>query len=355
MTDFPHKYRGGFGNNFDLMRLILATSVVFLHFDHLAHNAEATAVLHHTNFISGRAVDAFFVISGFVVFMSFDCSRDLRKYAVSRFLRLYPAYLTVVLLVAALPFLLSSCGGGAAYGKTWIRYLATNLVFLNFLQPTLPCLFQTNFDSALNGSLWTLKIEVMFYLVVPLLFVLVRRFGAVLILAPIYLLSLAYFHGLMVLAERSGSGLYDTLSHQLPGQMSFFSVGVFLYVYYERFLTHLAWFFPLSVVALFFSVPGIEPIALGVFIIAAATAPKYHVDLAKLGDLSYGIYVFHFPIIQLFLQLHLFEGSWISLFVAVLATTFVVALLSWRLIEQPAMRLKNRLARKRPVPRAAMQ
>ena len=83
----------------------------------------------------------------------------------------------------------------------------------------------------------------------------------------------------------------------------------------------------------------------------AATAPKYHVDLAKLGDLSYGIYVFHFPIIQLFLQLHLFEGSWISLFVAVLATTFVVALLSWRLIERPALALRRHwLSRPAPAP-----
>lgn len=344
MIEFPQKYHGGFANNFDFVRLILATSVVFLHFDHLVNDPAVTAVLRHTEFVSGRAVEAFFVVSGFVVFMSYDRTRDLGKYFVSRFFRLYPVYLAVILVVGLLPLLLSSCSEQKLLNPTWVRYLASNLVFLNFLQPSLPCLFDKNFDNALNGSLWTLKIEVMFYAVVPVLFFLVQRYGGMLILVLAYLLGLLYSHGMDELAARSGSGFYTMLAHQLPGQMPYFSVGVFLYLYYEHFAAHLVWLVPLSILLIVFQVPWVAPIALGAVIIAVAVTPKYHVDLTKLGDLSYGIYVFHFPIIQLYLQLRILDGSRIGLFFAVLASTFFAAFLSSRLIERPVAILKTRLS-----------
>lgn len=347
MTEFPHKYHGGFANNFDLVRLVLATSVVFLHFDHLVNVPEVSEVLRYTKFLSGRAVDAFFVVSGFVVYMSYDRTRNLKKYAISRFFRLYPAYLVAVLFVAFLPLAMSSCGGGDPFSSTWWRYLVVNLAFMNFLQDTLSCLFAGNFDRALNGSLWTLKIEVAFYAVVPILFYLIRRFGGVLVLALSFVTSLVYSFFLFGLAERSGSGLYATLAHQLPGQMTFFSVGIFLYLYYERVAAQWLWLVPISLVLLLPQLSWTEPVAVGVVVIAAATGFRTHVNLTKIGDLSYGVYIFHFPIIQVFLQLNLFQGSPLAQFIAVLATTFAAAFLSSRLVEQPSAKLKKKLTGKR--------
>lgn len=347
MTEFPHKYHGGFANNFDLIRLILATSVVFLHFDHLVHDPAVSSVLRYTEFLSGRAVDAFFVVSGFVVYMSFDRTPNLKKFAINRFFRLYPAYLAAVLSVALLPLALSSCGGGDLFSPTWWRYLAVNLVFMNFLQNSLPSLFAGNFDNALNGALWTLKIEVMFYAVVPILFYLIRRFGGGLVLALTFVAGLVYSSVLLGLAERSGSGLYTTLAHQLPGQMPYFSVGIFLYLYYERIAAHWLWLVPLALALLVPQLSWTEPVAVGVVVIAAAMGFRTHVNLTKIGDLSYGIYIFHFPIIQVFLQLNLFQGSPLAKFIAVLVTTLVVAFLSSRLVEQPSAKLKKKLTGKR--------
>lgn len=347
MNNFQQKYEGGFANNFDMVRLVLATSVVFLHFDHLLNQAAASEILQYTEWLSSRAVPAFFVVSGFVVYMSFERDQDLMKYTVSRFLRLYPAYFVVVTVVALLPLISTTCVSTGMFTPTWWRYLVVNLGFANFLQPTLPCVFDANFDQALNGSLWTLKIEVMFYATVPILYHLICRFGGLSILIGIFILSLIYYSGMMALFNSTGSGIYRTLANQLPGQMSYFSIGILLYLYYGHFYRHWKWLVVAGVVLLFLPVLSAEPIALGIITIAAATVAKKHIDLTKVGDLSYGIYILHFPIIQLSLQLGLFEGQWVLHFVAILFATFVAAFLSSRLIEIPAMRLKKKLTGKR--------
>lgn len=353
MVDPQSKYQGGFANNFDVVRLILASSVVFLHFDHLVNEAAVSAVLQYTTFISARAVSAFFVVSGFVVYMSFDRSKSLPKYAVSRFLRLYPAYFFVVCVMALMPAFLSDGQGQSLFSPTWWRYLVANLAFLNFLQPTLPGLFEGNYDQTINGALWTLKIEVMFYASVPILFVLIRRFGGLLVLIPIFVLSLIYSFVLATLAAKTGSGLYETLGNQLPGQMTYFSMGMLLYLYYGHIAAHWKWLLPVSALLLIPGMPVIEPIVLGIFIIGVATVRTRQLDFSKMGDLSYGIYIFHFPIIQLSIQFGLFENARLLHFLAVFAATFVTAYFSSLFIELPAMRLKGRLLKRKPAEVAA--
>lgn len=340
MTDIIQKYHGGFKNNFDIIRLILSTSVVLLHFDHLVNNPDVTSVLIYTEIISSYAVKAFFVVSGFVVYMSFDSTQDFKKYFISRLLRLYPAYLVSVLIIASLPLFLSTCNNQDAFNSTWVKYIFANLFFLNFLQPNLPCIFESNFDNALNGSLWTIKIEVMFYAIVPIIYLLIKRFGGFLVLILIYTISMLYTYSMLALAEKSGSDFYTMLAHQLPGQMAYFSTGIFIYLYYKKFSDNLKLLFPISFIPIYFSISPLEPLGLGIIVIALSTASKPHFNLSKLGDISYGIYLFHFPIIQIFLQFNLFNKSPFLLLAASLTTTLIIANISWRFIEKPASKLK---------------
>lgn len=347
MVDPQSKYEGGFANNFDLVRLVLATSVVFLHFDHLVNQPAVSEVLQHTTFISARAVPAFFVVSGFVVYMSFDRTQSLAKYTVSRLLRLYPAYFFVVCAMALLPLLLSESQGQTMFTPAWWRYLVANLAFLNFLQPTLPGVFEGNFDNTLNGALWTLKIEVMFYASVPILFLLIRRFGGLLVLGTVFLLSIIYSYVLMAMAQRTGSALYETLASQLPGQMTYFAMGMLLYLYFGHFAAHWKWLLPLSAAMLLLGLPVLEPIAVGIFVIGVATAGSRHADLSRIGDLSYGVYIFHFPIIQMSIHFGLFEDAHLLHFFAILFSTFLAAYFSSRFIELPAARLKRLFMKRR--------
>ena len=63
--------------------------------------------------------------------------------------------------------------------------------------------------------------------------------------------------------------------------------------------------------------------------------------IAKYGDLSYGIYIWHFPVVQTFISLHLFDSRPIVALCLLILTVLLLALLSWHLIEKPFLGNKS--------------
>ena len=129
------------------------------------------------------AVQGFFILSGYLVFGSYDRLGDTATFYRRRFLRIYPAYVAAVLLFLAL-----GIGQALAFGRSvaWSEvplYLAANLSTLNFLHPTVGGVFAGNTVEHLNGALWSIKVELMFYLLVPLLFWLATRLSFALVIA----------------------------------------------------------------------------------------------------------------------------------------------------------------------------
>lgn len=92
-----------------------------------------------------------------------------------RIKRIVPAYFTVILLCAVLLWPLSklSFSGYFLDAQFW-RYLAANLSFQNYIEPCLPNVFENNLICAVNGSLWTIKVEEGFYLSVPIFYWLIK-------------------------------------------------------------------------------------------------------------------------------------------------------------------------------------
>ena len=113
---------------------------------------------------------------------------------------------------------------------------------MNFLQPTLPGVFDSNKLTVINGALWTLKIEAMFYLSVPLFVFLFRKFSHLPVLLLAYGLSVAYAGFFSLIAERTGSGVYVELGRQLPGQLSYFMAGAFFYYFFPLFERRIGYF-----------------------------------------------------------------------------------------------------------------
>ncbi|MBV8207204.1 MAG: acyltransferase, partial [Acidobacteria bacterium] len=205
------------GNNFDLARLLLATLVVFFHAAMLSEHPRLL-FLHRLD--ARGAVEGFFVISGFLIFASYERSRSLRDYFVKRARRILPGYWFATLLCLAI---------AAGYGRLFRagKFLIGNLTFLGFISPGIPGVFESNPENAaMNGALWTIKIEVLFYCAVPVLVFLCRRFRPILVLSACIAASLAW---------RAALARHSSLSLQLPGQLSYFSLGALAYYYRPAF------------------------------------------------------------------------------------------------------------------------
>ncbi len=283
---------------------------------------------------SGKSV---FVLSGFLIFMSYDRSSSFFSYASKRSRRIYPAYFTVVMLCAIGLVAVSSKDFGGYFSSDWVKYTLANLTFLNFLQPKLPGVFEANKLGAVNGSLWTLKIEVMFYLTVPCVKFLFRRFSVFSILVFLYCSSVIYSCILTAIAERTGSSIYFEISRQLPGQLSYFMSGAFFYYFlplFERYKGHFLAAASLVLIAnMFLSLTLLEPFSLATIVIFFGLF-LYAGNVGKFGDFSYGIYILHFPIIQIFLHAGWFQQSPLYFLIMVTLATIVCAIAMWHTVEK---------------------
>ncbi len=328
-------------NNFDLLRLAFAGSVFLWHVFVLSR---APALETFSQLFSAHvAVKGFFVISGYLVMMSYENSASLREYAGKRLRRIYPAYAAVVLGCAAAGTAFTSLPLAEYAGADLWRYLAVNLVFLNFLAPTLPGVFEGQAFAEVNGALWTLKIEVMYYMFVPLLAWMLARFGRWRVLVVLYVLAVLYSVAMAELHARTGAVIWLQLQRQLPGQLGYFLVGVAMYFLRGRMQGR--WSVPAAVALAVFVVTTaaseplisaiFEPLALGFLVIYAGIGLPHLGHFARHGDLSYGVYIIHFPVLQALVAAGLFASSpWVAL-LAGLVLVAILSALSWHLVERP--------------------
>lgn len=328
-------------NNFDLLRLLFAGAVFLWH---VAVLTKAPALQAFGLVFSAEiGVKGFFVISGYLVMMSYENSSSLRDYAGKRARRIYPAYAAVVIACAGGGMVLSALPAAEYLSAGLARYLAANLAFLNFLAPTLPGVFDAQPYAEVNGALWTLKIEVMYYAFVPVLAWLAALLGRWRVLAVLYVLAAAWFIVLGELHARSGAALWLQLQRQLPGQLGYFLAGAGLY--FLRGRLDGKWLALVAAAAATYGVVTmignpllsilLEPLALGILVVWAAVGLPCFGNFSRYGDFSYGVYIVHFPVIQALLALGVFAiGPWAGFWTAA-ALVALLSLASWHLVEKP--------------------
>lgn len=325
-------------NNFDGVRLGLALIVLFAHIGALVQLPEFR--WFERVFDSNFAVKGFFAISGYLVTKSYLSSASLWDYVAKRIRRIWPAYVTVVFLCYVLGSWLSTLTLSDYFlSASATKYFFSNLFFLNFLQPTLPEVFIDNPMQAVNGALWTIKVEVMLYGCIPFLVFLWKRNGALLYAIGLMILSALWVNYFSY--HFSGSH-GEEIARQFPGQLSYFAAGSFLSIN-DRCRAYVKYAGPASVVFLLFSAdPAVNtmvaPIAYTSIVIWLSTFNAKVFDFGKHGDLSYGIYLVHFPIIQALIALEIFDKApWVGV-VLVLVLTICCAWISWRFIERNTLR-----------------
>lgn len=326
-------------NNFDLLRLLLAATVVVYHTGILTQQPSLHLLSVWTS--GDLGVQGFYVVSGFLVTMSYDRSRTLWSYAAKRARRIAPAYLAVVLGAAVLLVSLSTLQWSEYFRhRMWASYVFWNLLLANFAAPDLPGVFVDNYKQAVNGSLWTIKIEVGFYCMVPLMAWLGHRLGRWRIWVLMLALSLAWRIGFELAGVMTGTGFWSKLAIQMPGQLSFFILGAMAY---ERTRLGLS---PPSVAiacvaAIAYGISDgllhelIAPFAVASMIYWAAISCRKLPEILPHGDISYGIYLYHWPILQVFIALGWFSAAPFTAAIALFVTVVIVAAASWIVIERP--------------------
>lgn len=336
-------------NNFDFFRLMAAISVWYSHCFSLMKQADPLSRLSSFESFGSLGVTIFFIISGYFVTMSYENNQSILRYAKNRFLRIFPALCAVVLASVFIlgPLVTSlSLHDYFTHSQTW-RYLRSLLIFP--LQYELPGVFPNNTVTTINGSLWTLQHEVRLYGVIALLGVLgILRprlmWGILLGLYAIRLYG-AFFH--LHLNDRLLTRKWGDLEMAVR-LASQFMAGSLLYLARERLALRKD-YFALAMLACIAS--PFLPVIYGrlLFDLAFAYAVIYLGFLklpllpaaSRWGDFSYGFYLYAYPMQQLSLHLLGNNPNFAVFLYASFMATLLCAILSWQLVEKPALRLKS--------------
>lgn len=348
-------YDGNRENNFTAIRLFLAWLVLWGHsFAIVAEPGlrDPLIKLFQGSIWSGElAVNGFFAISGFLVTASI-CKRSVTDYFVSRVLRIYPALaVCVALTVFVMGPLFTTLGLGEYFShpRTW-QYLS-NMLALPQVQWTLPGVFTDSVRPSANGSLWTLTVEVRCYLLLALAGTLhVLKFRAL----ANFLTGCLLLFGLFHYADLPLVGEVEKWSRPT----GYFLVGVFFYIN-RNYIVLDSRLAVLSAGVLFaafgeswFDYAAPFTFAYLLFFTAYRT-PFANID-ARFGDMSYGIYIYAWPVQKMVATLLPGIGPYAHIAVSTVITV-ACARASWQFIEAPALAQKRRLMGKlsRPVARPA--
>ena len=321
-------------NNFDLLRLLFASIVVLYHCYDLTFSPAYFWIPRVAS--ADLAVQGFFAMSGFLIVGSYENSSTLSAYLSKRGRRILPAYWAALILTLILGMIFSTLPLSAFLTSisTW-KYVGANLCFANFLHPSLPGLFERNpVMSSVNGSLWTIKLEVMFYLSVPGIVWLCRRIGKWQILGGLFLVSVVY----QIIMRRFN----PTLANQLPGQLCFFMIGTLAYYYRAWCKRNARWVWIIAIscylVSVFSSWIAFRAIGVSLGVVCFGLLLLPIGQPAKYGDFSYGTYVYHFPVIQTFIAVGMDKSHPKLALGLILLSVAALSFTSWNLIEKPFLR-----------------
>jgi peptidoglycan/LPS O-acetylase OafA/YrhL len=334
-------------NNFDALRLIAAASVIFSHSFLIAEGNDAHEPLI---LLTGRqcilglvGVFIFFTISGFLVTQSFEQTASPWRYLVKRALRIFPGLFVALILSA---FVLAPLVTTLPLSEYLRRpepyqYVASNMMLSTKVHELPHVLFVDNpVGLEVNGSMWTLRYEFMMYVMV-------------LALGVLRLLTLPVCLGLLALGIAC---IHFPILDALGGWgwlLGFFSAGMVLYRLRDTriFDGRIAL---LALAGLVASVPLRQFILLfplfGSYLaLYLSLHPRFPViPAARFGDLSYGLYIYGWPVEEAVTYVSGGHIAWWALFPISLAISAALAFLSWHLIERPALRLKPRSLRPAP-------
>lgn len=346
-------------NNFDLIRLVAALEVAVRHcYVHLVSERLPAWLEYPLSLVPG--VPIFFFLSGYLISRAWERSPSTSDYFRNRALRLFPALWACVALSVVILFAsgyLATVQWSPLGITAWIACQGTVVQFWN------PGFLREFGTGAVNGSLWSISVEIQFYVATCVAYTLLRRLSPVRITIALAVLAVAF-------------SLFNVFGGLIEEQLVTLPRGELLQKAYK--VTLLPWFFMFllgavaqrtsglfvpaliqyrwSVVAMYVGallldfhawgmptgneIPAYLVPLMGCMVLTAAYwRPGIAERLLRRNDISYGVYIHHMPLVNLLLYLGA-TGPGGSFWLA-LTGTLALATLSWRFVERPFLRRKR--------------
>lgn len=329
-------------NNITFLRLLAAISVIIGHSHAIVFNGGQDIVTKITGYahIGGVAVDFFFLLSGFLVTSSL-VKNGIIHYLVSRSFRLIPAlwvYLLITVLIIGPILTKLEIKEYFLDKQTW-KYLI-NIGSAYQAEYFLPSVFNENNNKAVNGSIWSIVIEIRVYFYLLIFYI----FG---IFKNRYLFN--SIAAIFVVLVWSGVISIFGITGKTDLHVAFlFLIGSFIYV--NKDFIYISPIYMLVALAIAAITHGTENfqysyilVITGIF--CSITFMKNFSWLDKYGDYSYGIYLWGWPVQQICAQIFP-KSSYLINIILSIPITILFAIISWHYIEEPALMLKNKFIKK---------
>lgn len=333
-------------NNFDFLRLIFASFVIITHSYPLSGIEECDWLCQITNdqiSFSALGVEGFFILSGYLIFQSLDRSLGLIDFYWKRILRIFPALLVLLILTVLLvPFVYQS-NIPIIQNKSFWTYVPRNITLYGIQYHIIGVFDHNPLKSVINASLWTIPYEFTMYIFLSFLIGLRKqRIVLIIILLSFYTL---FFLGNLFFSDQLKT--YDyilNLKHLCNFGLFFFAGALLSAIQIEKIKNQVPFIFFLAILlsasVYFNSYNLVSFIGLPLLLILFGlnSIPLISSLSNKIGDLSYGIYIYGFPIQQALMYYYNLQCIELTLLSLLLSSIF--ALLSWHLIEKRALKLK---------------
>jgi len=348
-------------NNFNLIRLLAPLQVLFTH-SVLYLELEKSKYLHYVgeNFLYYfPGVPIFFTVSGFLVFSSFDRNHsNILKYFNNRFLRLFPALWFCLIITLGLIVL--------DFGNN-LNQLVSNSGFLlwiigqiSFFQFWTPDILKFWGVGTPNGSLWTIIVEVQFYLLVPLIYYFTQKLFKIKIIPIVLIMIISLLFNFYI-----GQFSEENIKYKLGGVIVFsylynFLFGVIAYLYWGKirkfvegkivywalaYLIYISFFgnylgIDLNSYFIYNFLHFFSNILLACLVLSMAfSCNNLSNKVLSHNDISYGVYIYHMLVINFIVQRGLIKDEkYLGL---VFIGTISLAAFSWFFIEKRFLKLKR--------------
>lgn len=337
-------------NNFDIIRLIASLMVIYAHSYAIAPKEGKMDLVTRLTGITHAgeiAVFIFMFLSGALVFKSMEHSLSMKDFITKRFFRIYPPLVVCIIFCVSLGLIFTDL--------TIINYLKDPQLYKYILgnlkliwnEHFLPGVFTDHPNQGVNGSLWSITLEARLYIMVGMfgMFGLLKYRDTANIVIIFLIFGVLTFPNLMPLVgsnqELFGLGVF-------PQYTITFLIGGLIYYNNKNFIMNYGIVVCLLIVTILTSDTSLHKTFIMLFSIALAyqiSTSKTIIKFRLKEDISYGVYLYGWPMAQVVYKLLPKVGPEINTILSCILT-IIVAKLSWKYIEKPAIRFSRDISKK---------